>query len=76
MKSGTCPKCKGKNIYANRNESDKRLYYGDRMNIQVPKFGLKALGTEIFICADCRYFEEYVLEDQDILRALRKWKKI
>lgn len=68
MKRGTCPKCGGNSIYSNKG---KTVYYGDRSNICIS--ALNAIRTTIYICSDCRFFEEYVNEDENLGKLQAKW---
>ena len=71
MKQGKCPKCEGTNIYTSKN-SDR--YYGERSRVDVT--GFYVLITDMYICADCRYIEEYIRDKDDFEKLKKKWHRV
>ena len=57
LKSGTCPKCGGNEVYTTHG-SMKR---GERMIL--PITGWKRFFLDTYICLACGHFEEYVNDD-------------
>lgn len=68
MKNGKCPKCMGINVVNNR---DKKLR-GSHSVIQVGM--LKNIMSLTCVCLDCGFVEDYI-EDADMKRLKRMWKK-
>jgi hypothetical protein len=69
MRTGTCPKCGGSDIYISRNDPVLMkigLLYPDQK-------------TDHYLCGDCGYYESYVVDLDKLRQALAKsplWKKV
>jgi predicted nucleic-acid-binding Zn-ribbon protein len=75
LKSGTCPKCGGREIYTTRDISKR----GERMQLVVSSVQRFFLDT--YICTSCFHFEEYVSEkekaDEKIIAKIKEtWNKV
>ncbi len=78
MKNGKCPKCNSANVYKNISG----IEYGDEggwieiwMGTPDSRSG-KQSTFESYLCADCGYFENYLL-NQDVLKEVRlKWARV
>lgn len=75
LKSGTCPKCGGKEVYADKDKER----HNDRAFIAASPMTVFTLDT--YLCISCGHFEEY-LKDSEIqnekikARIREKWTKI
>jgi transposase-like protein len=78
MKNGKCPKCNSSNVFKNNKGIDWGSGWGwleiwignskERSNLQSD--------CDSYICTDCGYFENYIIE-KDILQEVRtKWMKV
>ena len=68
MKSGICPVCGCNDVFTD-SSLPKR---GDRMVI--PISGMRMLFTDCYVCLECGYFEEFIVEND--LRDDKKREKI
>ena len=57
MKKGICPKCNGTTIYTDKNLPKR----GERCQVTISS--MKWLFVDVYICIDCKYFEEYISEN-------------
>lgn len=87
MKSGTCPKCKKRNIYKHRSEPKENVFlsrinnedhwaYRDK-NGQTHHIGWTPIDR--YACHDCHYTETYLREDSLVERGLdsaESWERI
>jgi predicted nucleic-acid-binding Zn-ribbon protein len=81
MKSGTCPKCKSKNVVMSPGEYGgvgpglQMMVMGDGTGMSSTKY------WQTYLCLDCGYFENYIT-DRKILDAIQSnlaksnWKKV
>ncbi|MCB1324842.1 MAG: hypothetical protein H7A21_11645 [Spirochaetales bacterium] len=70
MKSGNCPKCKGRTIRTNRENQ-----YGED-HMYLGTVGITAVRCLVYICCDCGYLEDYV-EDKKALEKIReRWARV
>ncbi len=67
-KSNVCPKCNGQNIYTNAGLMSR----GERCTVAVSSW--TQLFVETYVCLDCGFFEEYVMQKE--LRNAEKIEKI
>lgn len=65
MKSGTCPKCGGRNIHG-----------GFPGAIAIPVSAFSGAGTEVWICTDCGYLESWVKDSEKLDRIAEKWPRL
>ena len=79
MKKGTCIKCSGANVYTNARLTPR----GERTFMAGDDSGKmsRRLFIEVVVCADCGYFEEYVIpqdlsDEKKMERLKSSWKKI
>jgi predicted nucleic-acid-binding Zn-ribbon protein len=75
MKSGTCPKCGGREVYTTRDTAKR----GERMQLVVSSMQWFFLDT--YICTSCFHFEEHISEkeraDEKILAKIKEtWNKV
>ena len=78
MKNGRCPRCDSTNVFMNRSGvewADESGWITIWMGNPDSKSG-KQSHNDSYICIDCGYFENYILE-RDILHEVQtKWKKV
>jgi hypothetical protein len=78
MKNGQCPKCHSTNIFKNVNGIDWGNE-GSGIGIWIGSINSRSIAwsdCDSYICADCGYFENYIL-DKDVLQKVQaKWKKV
>ena len=79
MKSGQCPRCESRNIYASLDGGG----IGAGFGIHVLERGSMAPTRQwqTFLCAACGYFENYLLDEEKIAGIVEDpqkagWKKI
>jgi predicted nucleic-acid-binding Zn-ribbon protein len=79
MKNGQCPKCSSREIYASTDGGG----IGDGFSVQVlDGDSMKPTRQwQTFLCADCGYYENYLLDDVKIARIVEDpqnagWKKL
>jgi hypothetical protein len=78
MKDGKCPKCSSTNIYTNRRGIDwgsksqwLEIWFG------TPDSRINAWADfDSYVCIDCGYFENYILDREALSEIQTKWKKI
>ncbi|MFZ4592196.1 MAG: hypothetical protein ACOYN6_14435 [Ignavibacteria bacterium] len=75
MKSGICPECSCTDVFTD-SALPKR---GDRMII--PITGMRMLFTDCYVCLNCGYFEEYIVDkdlkdDKKISKIKETWGKV
>ena len=69
MKTGKCPKCGSKYIYSNKDKIKKGYH-------SIIDFAaLKNIMSEIFVCGNCGFTEDYVYENH-LEKIKSKWTKI
>ncbi|MEO8574691.1 MAG: hypothetical protein ABI481_12035 [Pyrinomonadaceae bacterium] len=67
MKSGTCPKCHGTEIYGNT---------GNPHGIVVDIWTVPWLKTILLVCTDCGYLEFYVEDEAKLAKLKEKFGKV
>ncbi len=78
MKNGKCPKCNSTNIYMNRRGID----WGSKSQwieiwIGTPDSRTNSWSDfDSYVCIDCGYFENYILDHEALREIQAKWKKI
>jgi hypothetical protein len=75
MKSGICPECSCTDVFTDF-ALPKR---GDRMII--PITGMRMLFTDCYVCLNCGYFEEFIVDkdlkdDKKISKIKETWGKV
>ena len=83
MRGGKCPKCASNNVYRSHNPAvGGGIGWGDNpeyMRIKA-KWGSDSIKKwETFLCADCGYYENYVIDREildGIIAGLDDWVKI
>lgn len=73
--TGVCPKCKGNEIYTDRD----LVKRGDRNFVTVSNW--KGYFVDVYVCTECGYMEEYIakkdMEKPATMDKLRStWKKM
>lgn len=68
MKSGTCPKCGGKDIRTNRDNP----HAGDHMFLG--NAGFTGLYCHVYVCTACGYVEDY-LPAEVLAKVREKWSR-
>jgi predicted nucleic-acid-binding Zn-ribbon protein len=73
MKNGTCPKCNSSNVF----KKIKGVSFGS-YPIRVNTGGMMVGGTEFdsYVCVDCGYFENYILDTVKLEEVKNKWTKV
>jgi len=73
MKNGTCPKCNSSNVF----KKTKGVSFGS-YPIRVNTGTMMVGGTEFdsYVCADCGYFENYILDPVKLQEVKNKWTKV
>jgi predicted nucleic-acid-binding Zn-ribbon protein len=77
MKDGKCPKCSSNNIYVNRRGID----WGSKSQWVEIWFGTPDsrinswADFDSYVCIDCGYFENYILDREALGEIQAKWKK-
>ena len=78
MKTGRCPKCNSTNIFSNSNGID---YGGDSYSIELwigsdnDRVNRQSDFTS-YLCADCGYFENYLIDKDILWEVQKKWNKV
>jgi hypothetical protein len=78
MKNGKCPKCNSTNIYENRRGID----WGSKSQWIEIWFGTPDSRTnswadfDSYVCIDCGYFENFILDREALGGIQTKWKKV
>ena len=75
MKSGFCPKCSSREVYAGENIKMKQGAYGCNT---IPLGGF--LGSQValdnYVCCQCGYLESYINNPKDIKKIAELWEKV
>lgn len=78
MKNGKCPKCNSTNVFMNRSGvewADEGGWISIWMGSPNERLGKQSY-YDSYICVDCGYFENFIL-DKDILQEVQtKWTKV
>jgi predicted nucleic-acid-binding Zn-ribbon protein len=74
MKSGQCPKCKSSNVFMNEGGLSLGGHSGAVM-IFTDGVGTPAT-CDNYVCADCGYFENYIVGEAGLKDVRTKWKKV
>lgn len=69
MRSGSCPKCKEQQVYY-----QEKPLKNPRSVVGISSFGQARLQT--YICTSCGYVEEYIHDNDDMLRIREKWTQV
>lgn len=75
MRSGTCPKCGGNEVYTTRGISKR----GERMTLVISS--MKWFFLDTYVCTGCFHFEEYVAEkdktEEKLIEKIKDtWNKV
>ena len=72
MKNGTCPKCNSSNVF----KKIKGVFFGV-LNVNVnTRFSIMGSEFESYVCTDCGYFENYILDKPKLQQVQQKWTKV
>jgi len=73
VRTGRCPKCGSSSIYTRRNgigeESGARYIHGLSLITTVTP-------VDTYLCTDCGYFENYIVDKGKLSTAAEKWDKV
>ncbi len=72
MKNGTCPKCGSSNVFMN----EKGIYWHDGMRVNTGSTNWGSPKYESYICTDCGFFENYIIDAKELTRVAQKWKRV
>ena len=73
MKNGKCPKCDSTNIF----KQDRGAWMGENGGLYVQTgFATKASDFESYVCVDCGYFENYIIDKGKLQEVQKKWAKV
>ena len=77
MKNGKCPKCNSQSVYTKRN-GIVRVVTDPPCGVYVEGLSRINFPTDIdvYICTDCGYFEEFVIDKAKLSKIKGKWDKI
>jgi DNA-directed RNA polymerase subunit RPC12/RpoP len=73
MSNKRCPRCDSQSFYKMRNG----IISGDK-HVFVRGLGLLTPRTDrmTYLCADCGYYENYIIDKDILLGVTRKWEKV
>jgi hypothetical protein len=77
MKNGKCPKCNSTNVFMNR----KGIEWGGGWWLEIWMGNLNERSSrqsdyDSYICADCGFFENYILDKNVLNEVQTKWTKV
>lgn len=67
MKSGQCPKCGSSEVY-------RKTRGALEEGVSISLWAAATLDT--YICTNCGYIENYVLDDSNFTKIVKKWDKV
>ena len=76
MKNGQCPKCNSTNVFKSENGLSMG---GHTTTLQIftgPFNSSLPAGCESYVCADCGYFENYIVTKDRLEEVRKQWKKV
>ena len=71
MRNGTCPKCNSTNVF----KKSKGAYFGNGVLTVDNSFGVVGSDFESFVCVECGYFENYILDPAKLQQVREKWTR-
>ncbi len=72
MKNGTCPRCNSSNVF----KKTKGAYFGNGMLTVGSSFDIMGSEFESYVCTECGYFENYILDKPKLQEVQQKWTKV
>jgi hypothetical protein len=73
VKTGTCPKCKSKNVFSGAEIPLKKGPFGSN-SIPIGLTSIAALDN--YVCGECGYVERYVSDRAKLAEISRKWEAV
>jgi len=73
MHNGHCPQCNSSDVFKKK----RGVFFGNGV-FSVNTGGLVLLGTdfESFVCANCGYFENYIVDNAKLQEIREKWTRV
>ena len=72
MKNGTCPKCNSSNVF----KKIKGVLVGNGVITVNSGFSIMGSEFESYLCVDCGYFENYIMDKAKLQEVQQKWAKV
>ena len=72
MKNGQCPKCNSSDVF----NKERGVLYGTGLVISTGGLGLPSQEFESYVCTNCGYFENYIVDQAKLIQVKEKWTRV